>query len=139
MKHLNIILSVLMLIVALALNAREASNSHLTPQQQYNGRYGYVSQSGTLMIPARYDDARPFFEGLAAVEKGGRWGYINEAGRIVVKMQYGSARDFFRGYGIVSDRKTGLYGAVDRDGKLVVACEYASPEELLNAKGIAGK
>jgi hypothetical protein len=43
-----------------------------------DARWGYVDVMGRLVIEALYDNARPFSEGLAAVERDGKWGYIRE-------------------------------------------------------------
>ena len=48
-----------------------------------NGKWGYIDKSGTLVIPARYDDAWDFSEGLAHVNLNGRWFYIDKNGNEV--------------------------------------------------------
>lgn len=120
------------LAVAVMAAVQVSASDFLTPNLQYNGKYGYVSPTGKLMIRARYDQAMPFREGMAAVMVDGRWGYINEQGRTVVKLQYESANDFNGGYGIV--RKNGLWGAVNREGELEIPCEYPNLSDLLSLK-----
>lgn len=104
----------------------------LAPQQNINGKFGYVNATGRFVIQPRYDDAHKFWDGLAAVQRDGKWGYINEQGRLVVKCKYGLARDFYRGYGIV--RLDGKWGAVNTKGELEIPCEYERVEDLLDLK-----
>jgi hypothetical protein len=75
------------------------------------GKFGFFDQRGQVIIEPRYDFARPFFGGRAAVceggqeiaegehqvWKGGRWGYIDKQGLLLVPMKFESAGDFEAG------------------------------------------
>lgn len=50
---------------------------------QINGKYGYVDESGRVVINLQFDYADLFREGLALVRIGGKWGYIDKTGRVV--------------------------------------------------------
>lgn len=88
-------------------------NSYLVPYPVDTGNfssegkiysYGYVTAEAMMshdelndsffVIPAIFEDALPFFNGLAAVKKDGRWGYINESGDVSIDFQYFDAGDF---------------------------------------------
>ena len=129
MKYYLRFLFAAFVIVAAALTA---SADFLTPQQQMNGRYGYVNPNGRVVIRARFDDARPFREELAAVQIGNKWGFIDLQGKTVVKPQFDEVEDFNWGYAIV--RKNGLYGAVNSKGELEIPCDYATRDDLLELK-----
>lgn len=45
-----------------------------------NDKFGYVDASGKAVIPATFDHAGAFADGLAPVEVGDRWGYIDPPG-----------------------------------------------------------
>ena len=64
-----------------------------------DGKSGYASQAGEIVIPPVYFDAGPFCEGLAKVKKGrtGKWGYIDESGKTVIKPRFDNAGDFTSG------------------------------------------
>lgn len=51
--------------------------------------YGYELANGISVIEPRFNDARPFSEGLAPVYNGYRWGYINKDGGYVIKPKFG--------------------------------------------------
>src|SRR5206468_8469070 len=40
-------------------------------------KYGFIDKTGKEVIPRKYDDARSFSEGLAAVKLNGEWGFID--------------------------------------------------------------
>src|SRR5215207_2880122 len=67
------------------------------------GRWGYVDQTGKLLIEARFNCAKTFSEGLAAVvvseneNTAGNVGYIDRTGRMVIQPQFdlgGAVTDF---------------------------------------------
>jgi hypothetical protein len=87
----------------------------LTPKQQ-DSKWGYVDSSGKSVIPAQFDSAGEFSEGLAAVEVNKRFGYIAADGHFVIKPKYFRAGPFRDGFAWVVVRKrwtplgTGEYG-----------------------------
>src|SRR5678810_1209007 len=48
-----------------------------------DGKRGFVTKEGKLVIPVIYDDALHFTEGMAAVKKDGKWGYLDSTGKAV--------------------------------------------------------
>ena len=88
--------------------------------------WGFSDPSGKLVIPARYDFAEPFSEGLALVRSGVAYGFIDRTGKKIIPPKYQSAGSFSEGCAPVKTR--GLWGCVDKAGKPVVPFEY---EELL--------
>ena len=121
----KIILLALLAIVSVASFAADP----YPMMDSYSGRWGYVNPStGYQVIKARYDQALPFSEQLAAVCSDGKWGFINRTGRTVVKCKYDFAESFYRGYAVV--RKDGLWGAVDKKGNEFVPCTHQTREEL---------
>ena len=59
-----------------------------------NGLWGFVDENGEMKIPAQYEDARSFSNGLAAVKVDGLWGFIDTEGNAVINPQFLDARDF---------------------------------------------
>ena len=45
-----------------------------------NGKYGFISKKGEMVIPCKYELATDFSEGLAVVRLGGKYGYVNKQG-----------------------------------------------------------
>jgi hypothetical protein len=47
-----------------------------------------LDRKGTLLIDRKFDDARPFSEGLAAVKVEKKYGFIDKAGNWIIKSQF---------------------------------------------------
>lgn len=62
-----------------------------------NGRYGYVTTEGRVVVECCFDRAREFSEGAAAVCVEGRWGFIGPDGVWLRKPEYVDCGDFSEG------------------------------------------
>lgn len=96
--------------------------------------YGYKDECGRIVIPARYEDATSFSEGLATVEINGKWGYIDEKGEIAIPPRYYIAARFSEGLAAVS--LDGMFGFIDKSGRTVIPFRY--PMALDFSEGLAG-
>ncbi|MEP4535294.1 MAG: WG repeat-containing protein [Cyclobacteriaceae bacterium] len=89
-------------------------------------QYGFVDDEGRLRIANRYDDARPFSDGLAAVRLIGRWGFVDKKEYLAVQPFYKEVGDFQDGLAVVKiDDK---YGIVNKAGNEIVEVEWKSIE-----------
>lgn len=59
-----------------------------------NGRWGFCSKEGELVIDYLYDDADSFTIGYAPVKKEGLWGYIGKDGVLLIDRQFDEAECF---------------------------------------------
>ena len=62
-----------------------------------NGKYGYCARNGDLAIPAQYENASIFSEGLAAVRIKGKDGFIDPTGKVVIEPRFGATSIFLEG------------------------------------------
>lgn len=53
-----------------------------------SGQWGYMDKSGEMSIPAQYDRALPFKNGIAPAMTEGQWGLINRDGDFIVSPQF---------------------------------------------------
>lgn len=86
-----------------------------------DGRYGF-KHNGKVVIPAKYDDALTFGEGLAPVELYGRWGFIDKNGTMVIPAQYDGAW-WFSG-GLAGVKINGRFGFIDKYGNMAIPAKY---------------
>lgn len=95
-------------------------------------KFGYIDRNGKIVIPAQFDSAESFSEGLAVVRidnsTGSRYGYINTAGKVVISVRFLSATEFKNGLAKVEITE-GKIHTIDRTGKLlaVVTAPRSTP------------
>lgn len=88
-----------------------------------DGLWGFLNAEGGMAIPAQFDTAESFSDGLALVSTGADRFYIDTSGRRVLDAsQYDSCGSFSEGMAPVC--RDGRYGMVDSGGELVIALEY---------------
>ncbi|MDX2249436.1 MAG: WG repeat-containing protein [Bacteroidia bacterium] len=100
---------------------------------EYQGKYGFIDTAANLK-GIKYQDARPFSEGRAAVRFNHQWGFINKNLETVIPFRYDNARDFINGRATV--KSVGKWGVVDLQGKTVVPFDYESPIVFENEEGL---
>lgn len=118
LARIQCLLAVFIVLTGLAI--AEPRTAHLAPVRT-GDRWGYVNQSGTMVILPAYEDAAPFAEGLAAVKVDGCYGYINPLGTVVLPSQYARAENFSDGLALVERNGNALF--IDRTGKQIAALE----------------
>lgn len=84
--------------------------------------YGFIDNTGSLVIPTQYDSALGFSDGLAAVEIGEQWGFIDTTGALIIPAQYDIVGEFSEGLAsvIIGDE----YGFIDKTGAIVIKPQY---------------
>src|ERR1019366_7878495 len=65
-----------------------------------DGRWGFVSNSGELVINPQFERADVFAEGLAAVRLD-KWGYVDVSGKVAINPQFDKADVFSEGLAAV--------------------------------------
>jgi hypothetical protein len=143
---------VVLLAGAAALPAAEAPRAPLVPFHQ-GKKWGYADRAGTLVIPASFDEAERFEDGLARVARGEKWGVIDAAGREVVPLVWDMLKPFAEGFapacgdtgiptgvteGVGKDKKSVnvlACGFIDRLGRVAVPLRYTGVNWV--ARGVA--
>jgi hypothetical protein len=90
---------------------------------------GYINCLGDVVIAANFQQAYPFRNGLASVQKEGRWGAINAGGELVIPAAYGSPLVFTEGLAEFSfDNHTAgnRRGVISLSGEIIVRPRYQS-------------
>ena len=62
-----------------------------------DGKWGYISTDGSVVIPFEYDDAYGAGGGLASVVKDGKCGLLDYSNRIIVPLEYDDISSFEAG------------------------------------------
>lgn len=59
-----------------------------------NGKWGFIDTTGKVAVKPQYEEARPFYNGLAAVKVNGKWGYIDSKNyKLVIPAEFEEARE----------------------------------------------
>lgn len=108
---------------------------------EVNGKWGYIDQTGKMIINPQFSSAYCFSEGLAAVQSFGnqdpdsppsntdqKWGFIDKKGNIVINYQFEDSDDPRFIDGVASVKQGDKYGFIDKKGKFVInpQFDYAS-------------
>lgn len=94
------------------------------------GKHGFIDKAGNLVIALDFDEAKPFWNGLAPVGKQGKyyikWGFIDKKGTLVIPINYYEVSAFSNNRAKVGKIVNGkpAYGYIDPFGNEVIPCQY---------------
>ena len=94
-----------------------------------NGKWGYINNSGKVLVEAAFDEARDVSEDMAAVRINAAWGYIEAStASLAISPEYASAGDFSNGLAPVQ-RQGEPFGYIDKTGSFSVESgfDFAAP------------
>jgi hypothetical protein len=60
-----------------------------------NKKFGFIDQSGRTVIEPRFNYARCFSEGLAAVRTDTGWGFVDKSGGFAIQPKYSPNSDYY--------------------------------------------
>lgn len=102
-----------------------------------DGKYGYIDNTGELVIPCSWDDADTFFDGVAKVKLGNSFFCINKEGENLFSYTElsGSENSWSFSDDLCRVKKNGLQGYIDRKGNLVIPYEWMDATNFVD--GIA--
>ncbi|WP_410472644.1 WG repeat-containing protein [Faucicola mancuniensis] len=95
-----------------------------------NAKYGFVDLNGQILIPADYDDATSFSEGLAELVQNGQSFFINTQGKKVfsVDKNIDVISDFQQGLLVV--KQNGKIGFMDTSGNIVIDFSFDNASDF---------
>lgn len=100
-------------------------------------RYGFVNTQGELAIPARFEYAGDFHDGLAEVKmivgNESYSGFIDTKGELVINCQFNDASSFHDGLAAVSNGK--MYGFINKKGEYTINPQFETVDDF--SEGIA--
>lgn len=87
-----------------------------------NGKYGYATPQGKIIIEPIFEMAENFDNGLALIKQNGKYGYLNPKGTIAIKPQFDNAWGFWENRAKIEQH--GRYGFIDKKGKIIINPTY---------------
>ncbi len=118
MKRLVLIVSFLFVCLPLLVRAQ---GERLEPKKSSDGKWGYC-KAEQWVIPAKYERAASFTEGLACVRLNGKYGYINSIGDMIIPFRFDRAFSFAEGMACVS--LNWKYGFINTKGEMVIPYRF---------------
>jgi len=92
-----------------------------------DGKFGFIDDTGKLVIPAKYDEADHFFDGLAKVKLDGKYGFLDKMGQAHIPIELDYAESFESGSALV--KKNGNTGRINIDGEFSAGESDESPDD----------
>jgi hypothetical protein len=91
-----------------------------------DGKTGFYSIKGELVVPYRYKAGYQWGDGLVCVQDfdTGRWGFMDQKGILVVPCKYANVAIFENGSATVQDAITGKMGVVDKTNRIIIPFKY---------------
>lgn len=124
----------LALLPLTAARAEEAPPARLWPFG-IGDQHGYIDKSGHVVVPAQYDEAHEFSEGLAAVRRGDTWAYVDVTGHEVIKVEpKGRPGAFSEGLAPLEVAWLKV-GFIDRNGRLAIPATFGQVQAF--SEGLA--
>jgi hypothetical protein len=91
-----------------------------------NFKWGFIDESGKIIINAQFDRVGDFSEGLAMIGNEGSpkmlFGYINKKGEMTINPQFDQANEFIDGMALV--KLNDKYGYIDTEGKFIINAQF---------------
>ncbi|MCF3110734.1 WG repeat-containing protein [Niabella sp. CC-SYL272] len=110
------------------------------------GKYGYINPEGQLVIDTIYNDAQPFSDSLAVVQREGFWGYINTHGKEILPCtnKYNILTPFKNNVAVVYNTGNALsddmkFGVIDKKGEVIIPLEFNRIAGFNEGYAIAGR
>lgn len=110
---------VILILCLLVLVSGSVQAQRLKAVQNEKGRYGFMTEDGTVVIKYRYDEATPFKDGIAKIGKDGKYSLINEDGEIITKRKYTYIGEFYNGVCPVAEGGNTKKGVMLTTGGLI--------------------
>ena len=102
-----------------------------------------MDKTGKLLIPAQFDFAYPFSEGLAFVKVGKKYGFIDKTGKMVIHPMFdypdGNEEDCgFFSEGLACVKFKGKIGYINTKGEFVVPPRFDKAEKFTDGLAMVG-
>jgi len=123
------IIILMTLFAGTPMNAQEQTERLLYPVDE-GGLWGYIDNTGSMVIQPQFEGASHFSEGLAEVGINGKAAFIDTTGKVVftTNFNYGSVEMFSEGLAAVYDQNG--WGFIDRTGRVVVRPQYSNAQDF---------
>ncbi len=89
-----------------------------------DGKFGYATRSGKVVVPATFDECGSFTDGFAPVRRGSEWGIIDSDGKWVLEPSYSEMRRVEGDHTLLRYRSGIRWGVLRNDGKVLTTAKF---------------
>jgi hypothetical protein len=99
--------------------------------------FGFADFKGKTIVPAEYDQAYSYKEGIGYASKNGEWYFFDKQGKLVFKTKYEPVGRYFEG--LIQVKIGDKTGFMDKTGKLVIPADlqFRNNSEYAFSDGLA--
>ena len=103
---------------------RGGYNEGLATFKDKNGKYGFIDETGKVVIPCIWKKTNMFHEGLASVQdQNDKWGFVDKTGKLHIPCRWKNVWYFKDGMTWVEDDNN-KRGFIDKMGNLIIPCKW---------------
>jgi hypothetical protein len=86
--------------------------------------FGYIDETGNMVIEPQYPEAHEFSEGLALAAFGGGLGFIDHNGETEIEPKFSSARSFSEGLAAVKPKDEVYWRYINKTGNYAIETDF---------------
>lgn len=99
-------------------------------------KFTFIDKTGRIITERRFDYAREFSEGLAAVKIENLWGFIDTSGAVVIAPAFDAVGSFSSGLALVLANDS--FGYIDKLGHFAVLPQFGSADDFREGLAVVG-
>lgn len=116
-------------------NTTVESGSEDEDKAEFGKKWGFIDWKGHVIVEPKYQNARSFSDGLAAVKRDGMWGFIDSTGNEVIEPKFFNVGSYVDG--IVPFRNNaGKWGYMDRETKPIIEPKFDDGRNFSDRKSV---
>jgi hypothetical protein len=101
-------------------------------------RWGFIDNTGKLVVPFQYSTVYNFSDGLALViDRKNKYGFVDVTGKEIITCQYEHALSFSEGKAAVLIN--GKWGYIDRSGKVIITPRFEGTRGFYGGLAVVSK
>lgn len=130
MKNIPILLNIIFVLCYGVTSGQD----YLMPTMQ-DGLWGYMDEYKEWKIPAKFDAATSFTQGLGCVQFYDKWGFIDKSGKWQILPKFERAKPFYEG--LASVKLNGKWGFINKLGNWAIHPEFYAVSSFSEGLAVA--
>ncbi|OHD53420.1 MAG: hypothetical protein A2014_04025 [Spirochaetes bacterium GWF1_49_6] len=95
-----------------------------------NGKWGFIDNTGKIIVAPMYDFAFPSSDGMNMVKEGAKFGYVNIEGKAIISPKFTEAYPFTGG--IARIKMKDFYAYINKVGQIIASADFEEAYDLID-------